>query len=205
MIGIPEQSGSEQCRERHVVMDERNAFEAINGEILRLIKGQAADDRLFPNGIYVFVKLEFMRHLARLHLITPHFCVVLDDLEVIRVAQRCQIVLGGDVTRRSLDDEFVCLARLTLERLLRNKNHLVAVGFLFDIRYGVVSAKHENAVDFGQNILVVAPLMHRRNGDSVLAHLGSHIAKHGDGAVQDLAIRLIETVDVDFIDSAASD
>jgi hypothetical protein len=47
--------------------------------------------------------------------------------------------------------------------------------------------------------------MHRRNGDAVLAHLGGHIAKHGDGAVQDLAIRLIETVDVNFIDSAASD
>jgi hypothetical protein len=37
----------------------------------------------------------------------------------------------------------------------------------------------------------------------VLAHLGSHIAKHGDGAVQDLAIWLVETVDVNFIDSAA--
>ena len=103
---------------------------------------------MFPNGIDVLVELEFMRHHARLHLITPHFCVVLDDLEVIRVAQRRQIVLGGDVTRRCFDDEFVGLARLTFEGLLRNENHTTAVGFLFNIRYRVVAAKHENAVDF---------------------------------------------------------
>jgi hypothetical protein len=39
----------------------------------------------------------------------------------------------------------------------------------------------------------------------VLAHLGGHIAKHGDGAVQDLAIWLIETVDVNFVYLVASD
>ena len=161
MIGIPEQSGGEQRRERHVVMDEGNAFDAVDGEILRLSEGQAANHRLFPYSVDVFVKLEFMRHLARLHLITPHFCMVLDDWEVIRVAQRRKIVLGGDVARWCLDDEFIGLACLAFERLLRNKNHLVAVGFLLNIRNRVVAAKHENAVDFGQIILVVAPLMHR--------------------------------------------
>ena len=140
-------------------MDERDTFDAVDGEILRLIKGQAADDRLFPEGVNMFVKLEFMRHLARLHLITPHFCVVLDDLEVIRVAQRRQIVLGGDVARGCLNDEFVGLARLALEGLLRNENHTTTVDFLFNIRYRVVAAKHEDAVDFRQSFLIVTPLM----------------------------------------------
>jgi hypothetical protein len=39
---------------------------------------------LFPNGIDVFVKLEFMRHHARLHLITPHFCMVVWSLMIGR-------------------------------------------------------------------------------------------------------------------------
>ena len=159
MIGIPEQSGSEQCRERHIVMDERNAFDAVDGEILRLTEGQAANNRLFSDSVDVFVKLEFMRHLARLHLITPHFCMVLDDWEVIRIAQRREIVLGGDVARWRLDDEFVGLARLTLERLFRDKSHAVTVGFLFNIRNRVVAAKHKNAVDFRHSILIVTPLM----------------------------------------------
>ena len=161
MIGIPKQSGSKQCRERHIVMDERNTFDAVDGEIPWLSEGQAANHRLFPDGVDMFVKLEFMRHLARVHLITPHFCMVLDDREVIRVAQRCQIVLGGDVACGCLNDEFVGFTRLSFEGLLRNENHATAVGFLFNIRNRVVAAKHENAVDFGQNILVVAPLMDR--------------------------------------------